>query len=168
MKSCKKNILALTCLLIAIVMASETCMAANSKKEPEVTDVTEVFGKSFNEASKLLGMEKRFYSEGTGEKGKSLSASGEEDASYISNVSLPEYEDTPNVFSVYILDKDYNVSGVTIGTPKEDVDRLLISAGWEDDKVDSNSFYHYPSTEWTVTILYEDDLVDYMMIQVDS
>ena len=168
MKSCKKKILALTCLLIAIVMASETCMAANSKKEPEVTDVTEVFGKSFNEASKLLGMEKRFYREGAGEKGKSLSASGEEDASYISNVSLPEYEDTPNVFSVYILDKDYNVSGVTIGTKKEDVDRLLISAGWEDDMVDSNSFYHYHSTEWTVTILYEDDMVDYMMIQVDS
>jgi len=163
-----KRAIILTSILTMIIAFSTTSNAESKNREKKVTDVTEVFGKSFNEAYKLLGMEERLLGEEISPREKRMSVAGDETGSYISNTVLPENEDVPNCFTVYICDKDYNVSGVTVGTTREEVDMLMLSEGWEDDGDPNNSFYHYYEMGWTATIVYSDDRVDYVLIQVAS
>lgn len=114
--------------------------------------------KSFNQMHKILGMNRIAVNKGND---KRYSYTGSLKSSYISNVCLgKEYENKPGCFSIYIKDTRCTCGGVTIGTPKSNVRKLLTRAGWK-----YYDYNLYGKGMWEILILYKNNKVSDMMIQ---
>lgn len=114
--------------------------------------------KSFNQMHKILGMNK--LAENTRDS-KIYSFTGTKKSSSINNVSLGKaYENKPACFGIEIRDTRCSCGGVTIGTKKENVRKLLTKAGWR-----YYDYNLYGKGWWELQLLYKNGKVSYMMIQ---
>ena len=130
-----------------------------------ITDVSKVLKLSFNQAKKLLGMNKRIPSAPDSPNQKLFSITGKGSNSYITNVCLPEYENKPGVFSIYLKDKSYSCSGAKIGMSKQEINKKLVLGGWINYSGSSYNFYGKRNSNWSILILYKNGKAYYMQIQ---
>lgn len=114
--------------------------------------------KSFNQMRKILGMNKIAENDGNS---KIYSYTGSSRSSGINNVSLgKKYENKPGCFGIEIKDTRCTCGGVTIGTPKSNVRKLLTRAGWK-----YYGYNEYAKGMWSLLISYRNSKVSDMMIQ---
>ena len=107
---------------------------------------------------KILGMNKIAENDGNS---KIYSYTGSSRSSGINNVSLgKKYENKPGCFGIEIKDTRCTCGGVTIGTQKSNVRKLLTRAGWK-----YYDYNLYGKGMWEILILYKNNKVSYMMIQ---
>ena len=121
--------------------------------------------KSFNQMRRILGMNKIVQDSGyNSARDRAYSYTGSVKNSYISNVCLgEEYEDSPGCFSIYIKDASCSCGGVSAGTKKENVKKLLIRSGWK-----YWQYNLYEKGDWELLLHYKNGRVSSMMIQIKS
>ena len=130
-------------------------------------DVSSCLTMTFNRARKALGMNRKIPSDSSNDH--RYSSTGNLKSSYISNLVLPDMENTVAVFSVYIQDKSCSFGGAKIGMPYRDVGRRICSLnGWivrQSYKINPACEIYDGPNEWNISVYYKNGKVYEMMLQ---
>lgn len=151
----------------AIVTASNNGKTLKCKIIVKTIDVSKYLkpnfksNKSFNQMCRILGMNKMVQDSGyNSTHDRAYSYTGSVKNSYISNVCLgEEYEDSPGCFSIYIKDASCSCGGVSAGTKKENVKKLLTRSGWK-----YWQYNLYEKGDWELLLYYKNGRVSSMII----